>query len=149
MSKKRVIISIIILLIIAAGIYGWEEYNRKLKDLDDVAADISAEAPALVNEFMADEATANTKYRNKIISVTGMVKKVVEVDNTYTVVIGDTTDMSSVRCLIDSTHTAGIAVLKRGMKINIKGAITGFKKDDTGLLGSDVELNRCLINSEH
>jgi hypothetical protein len=148
MSKKRVIISIIILLIIAAGIYGWEEYNRKVKDLGDVAAEITTEAPALVKEFMTNEAAANTKYQNRIIAVSGMVKKVIEVDNTFTVVVGDTTDLSSVRCLIDSTHTTGIAELKRGMNINIKGAITGFKKDDTGILGSYVELNRCVINRE-
>jgi hypothetical protein len=145
MSKKRIIIGIIVLLIIAAGIYGWEEYTRKVKDLEDVAADFSVQAPALINEFMTDEAAANKKYQNKIVAVQGMVKKLSDVDNTFTVVMGDTADMSSVRCLIDSTHVSGITDLKRGMTITIKGALTGFKKDDTGLLGSDVELNRCVV----
>ena len=145
MSKKRIIISVIVLLIIVAGIYGWKEYTRKVKDLDDVEAELSVQAPALINEFMTNEAAANKKYQNKIIAVSGIVKKLINVDNTYTVVMGDTTDMSSVRCLADSTHAEGFSGLKRGMTINIKGAITGFKKDDTGLLGSDVELNRCVI----
>jgi hypothetical protein len=35
--------------------------------------------------------------------------------------------------------------LQQGAVITIKGAITGFSKDETGLLGSDVQLNRCVI----
>src|SRR6185295_12827071 len=73
-QAHRIIKGIVVLRIIAAGIYGWEEYTRKVKDLEDVAADFSVQAPALITEFMTDEAAANKKYQNKIVAVQGMVK---------------------------------------------------------------------------
>jgi hypothetical protein len=36
------------------------------------------------------------------------------------------------------------ASLKTGSNVSIKGAITGFMKDDLGI-GSDVVLNRCVV----
>jgi tRNA_anti-like len=145
MNKRRIIVGFLVLVIIIAGIYAWREYNRTVRDLDNVTADYTVEAVALINEFTAHETDANSKYQDKIIAVQGLVKKVDQADNNYTVVLGDTTDMSSVRCLMDSSHVASTAGLQRGQQLTIKGAITGFKKDDTGLLGSDVELTRCII----
>lgn len=145
MSTKRILIAVIVILVIAGGLYAWNEYNRTAPDLDDVQATVTIEAQSLLAEYMNDEAVANARYLEKIILVKGMVKNIVSVNNTYTIVLGDTTDMSSVRCLVDSTHSNEITGLQRGMMAGIKGAVTGFKKDETGLLGSDVELNRCVI----
>ena len=145
MSTKKIIVFLVIVLVVVAGFYAWNEYTRTAKDLKQVEASVTTGAIELVNEFMTDETAANTKYLEKIVMVKGMVKKIVPVDNTYTIVLGDSTDMSSVRCLVDSTHTAPVAGLQPGIMINIKGYLTGFKKDETGLLGSDVELNRCVI----
>lgn len=145
MSKKKVIILIVVLVVIVAGLYGYHEYYRTNKDLGDVKEDYSVKATTLINEYMNSESEADNKYRNKILSISGMIKRIDTSDNYYTVVVGDTMNMSSVRCSIDSTHSAELNNLKRGMNVKIKGAITGFKKDDTGLLGSDVELNRCVV----
>ena len=145
MSAKKIIIGIIVLLVVIAGFYAWKEYNRTAKDLKQVEASVSTGATDLLSEFMNNEEAANARYLDKIIQVKGVVKSVVAIDNTYTIVLGDTSEMSSVRCLVDSTHTEPVADLKRGNTVNIKGYLTGFKKDETGLLGSDVELNRCVI----
>lgn len=149
MSKKQVIITSILLVLAAVAIYVYREYNRTNKDLATVAPDYTVQATALVNEFLANDSVAYNKYRNKILAVQGMVKAVDNVDGDCTVVLGDTMELSSsVRCLLDSAHAAAGAGFKRGDQVTIKGAITGFKKDDTGLLGSDVELNRCVIGDE-
>ena len=145
MSRKRLVVIIIAVLIISGGYYAWSEYNRGVKDLGSVDADMSADAALLIKDFTANEGTANKKYQDKIVAVKGMIKGIEKIDNTFTIVMGDTTDMSSVRCLVDSTHVEGVSKLKRGSIITIKGALTGFKKDETGLLGSDVELNRCVL----
>lgn len=145
MRRKGIIISTVVLVILIAGIYAWREYTRTVKALADVDADLRTEAVALIAEFEADELAADKKYHNKIIAVNGMVKGVDSMENSYTVVLGDTSGMSSVRCLLDSAYVNSISSVNRGKIITVKGAITGFKKDDTGLLGSDVELNRCVI----
>ena len=75
-----------------------------------------------------------------------MIKKVEEGSGTGTIVLGDTTDMSAVRCILDSSTAHSITgSLQKGKVITVKGAITGFNKDETGMLGSDVQLNRCVV----
>jgi hypothetical protein len=143
MNKKKTIIGGIVVVIALAAGYGWYQFNRTVQGLATVSADFSVNASDLIKEFVSSEDAANKKYLNKILSVKGMVKNVESAQNT--VVLGDTSDMSGVRCVIDSTASSTIGSLQKGAVITIKGAITGFNKDETGLLGSDVQLNRCVI----
>lgn len=146
MSTKKIIIVVVLVAAAGAGLYAWKEFNRKNKDLSGEKAAHTVQATALIGEFAANDSIANAKYQGKIVAVEGMVKQVDKDDEGfYTVVLGDTTDMSAVRCAMDSTHIKDATSLKRGESVKVKGALTGYKKDDTGLLGSDVELNRCVI----
>ena len=135
----------IVVVILMAVIYGWYQYNRTVQGLTDARADYSVDASALIQEFISNEEVAQKKYLNKILSVKGTVKGIEPGENTGTVVLGDTTDMNGVRCVLDSTANVTTGPLQRGAVITINGAITGFNKDETGLLGSDVQLNRCVI----
>jgi hypothetical protein len=143
MTRKRMIIGGIVVVIMMTAVYAWYQYNRTVQGLSDVRADYSVNATALINEFVSNEDSANKKYLNKILSVKGMIKNVESGEGT--VVLGDTADMSGVRCVLDSSAYSTTGLLQRGAVITVKGAITGFNKDETGLLGSDVQLNRCII----
>jgi hypothetical protein len=145
MKRKSIIIGSILAIVVIVALYMWYQYNRTVQGLNSVSADYSVNATALINEFVGNEQSANKKYQNKILAVKGMIKKVEDGNGAGIVVLGDTTDMSGVRCVLDSATSAKAHSLQRGVVITIKGAITGFNKDETGLLGSDVELNRCVI----
>jgi hypothetical protein len=145
MTKKRMIIGGLVVVIMMTAIYAWYQYNRTVQGLADVKADYSVDASALINEFVSNEDAAQKKYLNKILSVKGTIKGIEPGESAGTIVLGDTTDMNGVRCVLDSTANATTGSLQRGSLITIKGAITGFNKDETGLLGSDVQLNRCVI----
>lgn len=146
MSVKKIIIVVVLVAAAGAGLYAWKEFNRKNEDLADVKAAHTVQATSLIGEFAANDSSANAKYQGKIVAVEGMVKQVdKDEEGYYTVVLGDTADMSGVRCAMDSAHAQDATSLKRGESVKVKGALTGYKKDDTGLLGSDVELNRCVI----
>jgi hypothetical protein len=146
MSRKKIVIVAILVVVAGAAIYGWSEYTRKNEDLSGAKAAYSVEAVQLINEFNQNDSAANARYLGKVVAVNGMVKGVEkDEEGKYTVVLGDTTDMSSVRCAMDSTHATDATGLHRGESVQVKGSFTGFKKDDTGLLGSDVELNRGVI----
>jgi hypothetical protein len=144
MSTKKIIIAVILLAVIAGGMYAWREYTRPVKGLDSVDADYTVQATVLLQEFMTNETTANQKYLNKIVAVSGLVKDVDTTGGSWIIVLGDTADMSSVRCIMNPVNNAEapLAAVQKGAAITVKGAVTGFKKDETGLLGSDVELNR-------
>ena len=136
------------LFVIALGLGFWQglkEYNRKNKDLSNVKADIKIAAVDLIREYEGNDSASNKKYLGKIVEVNGNVKKI-ETDDKgfYTVVLGDTSSLSSLRCSMDSTHQKDAAKLIAGSSTTVRGACTGFNKDELGL-GSDVILNRCVI----
>lgn len=144
MNRKRIIIIAIIVAITGGAWYGYKEYNRKVKDLTKVKAQVQMNAASLIGAFEKNEAAANTAYLDKIIAVQGTVKSVEKNDQGfYTVVLGDEGSMSSVRCSMDAVHQQDAAGLTEGAAVTMKGACTGFNADE--LLGSDVVLNRCVI----
>jgi hypothetical protein len=129
---------------IMAGLYGYKEYNRKNKDLANVKADIGLKTRELISAFEKDEKLANEKFLDKVIAVEGNVKEVTRDEKGYfTVVLGEEDNMSSVRCSMDSVHQRDASAIAEGTNITMKGICTGFNADE--LLGSDVILNRCVI----
>jgi len=155
MKKKKIIwLAVVALaLILVAAFIGYNLFNKKTKHLDGSKADLKISATDLIRKFETDEATANKEFLGKkldyIITVSGSVKEIIK-DETgaYTIVLGDSTTRSSVRCSIDSMQNQQAASLKAGNNVSIKGAITGFMKDDLGI-GSDVVLNRCVIEAKN
>jgi hypothetical protein len=147
MSWKKIILAVILIAIVGGGWYGYKEYTRGVKDLSGVNADLRMSTPDLLNAYEKDQAQANAQFLDKVISVSGKVKKL-EIDDKgdYTLVLGEANSLSSVRCSIDSAHQASAANLAEGSRVSVKGACTGFNSDE--LLGSDVVLNRCIIEKK-
>jgi hypothetical protein len=146
--KKLLIIAGVILVVIAVvALYIYKEYNRTHKDTADLAPDYSITATQLIKEFESDEQSSNGKYWNKVIQAEGVIKDIARDDRGfYSVVLGDTAVMSSVRCSMDSVHNKEASSLQKGSNVIMKGICTGFNRDD--LLGSDVILIRCVVDSK-
>jgi DNA polymerase II small subunit/DNA polymerase delta subunit B len=147
MKKKRILLAFISVAFIGGAWFGYSEYNRKVKDLSTVTAEITLQTNELIAAFENNETVANAKYLDKIIAVKGCVKEIEKNDRGhYSIVLGDKAGMSSVRCSMDSVHVKDILMVKEGSVVTVKGACTGFNADE--LLGSDVILNRCVIEEE-
>jgi hypothetical protein len=149
MKRKtvKIIIGLVLGGLIGGGIYAYTEFTRKVKDLSHVKAGVHLDAAQLVGAFEENEAAGNTRFLDKIVAVKGKVKTVEKNDNGYyTVVLGDDQSMSSVRCSMDSVHQQDAVALSAGTVVTMKGACTGFNKDE--LLGSDVILNRCVVENQ-
>jgi hypothetical protein len=145
MKKKRIIIGAIAILFIGGGWYGYKEYTRKVPDLSRVKAEMEMNSQELISAFEKNEAAANTLYLDKIIAIEGTIKAIEKDDNgLYTVILCEESTMSSVRCTMNASHQEEVAKLSQGSKATLKGACTGFNAND--LLGSDVVLNRCVID---
>ena len=141
----RYIVLPLLLIIAAAAIYIYKEYNRTHKDTATLKPDYLIVATDLLNEFESNQKASETKYWDKVIRVEGMVKEVIKDDKGfYTVVLGDTASMSSVRCSIDSVHNSEAAGVIRGRVIALKGICSGFNADE--MLGSDVILVRSVVD---
>ena len=144
MSGKKRILLAVLLILIAGAIYVYKEFNRTNIDIAGEEPAFAVGATELIKAFTDDDSAASNKYVGKIISVTGLVKNINQVERGYfTVSLGDTLSMSSVRCSVDSVYTASATGAKPGMTIKVKGNCTGFNADE--LLGLDVIVNRCMI----
>lgn len=137
-------------LIIVVGLTVWQiiyQWNRSNPDLSKMTPDVKISATALFHDYESNDSLANKKYFGKIIELTGNVKEIkLDEKGYYTVILGNTTNRTSAMCAMDTVHQLDAKKLTTGSSAIIRGACTGFRKDDTGLgLGSDVILNYSVI----
>jgi len=148
MKRKKIIRYVVLPLLLilgAAAIYIYKEYNRTHKDTAKLKPDFSIAAIDLIKEFEVSEQASNKKYWDKVIRVEGMVKEIEKDEKGfYTIALGDTSSMSSVRCSIDSIHIAAVTRVVKGRIIAVKGFCSGFNADE--MLGSDVILVRSAVD---
>jgi hypothetical protein len=151
MKRKKIIRYVVLpllLILSVAAFYIYKEYNRTHKDTAKLKPDYTISATELLKEFEANEQGSNKKYWDKIIKVEGMVKELAKDDKGfYSIVLGDTASMSSVRCNVDSVHSKEAAAVKQGSIIAVKGICSGFNADE--MLGSDVILVRSVIDKKN
>lgn len=140
---KRIIFILLLIVIIAGGWYAYKIYTGKVKSLTEVKTDVTITAKELIAAFEKDSAAANKQFLGKVVEVTGNVKSVEKEAGAATVSLGESGEMSSVRCSMDTAHVQQAATIKEGSSITVKGACTGFMSEE--LLGSDVILNRCIV----
>lgn len=148
MKRKNILRYIVLPLLLVLGLaafYIYREYNRTHKDTARLKPDYSVAATALLTEFSTNEQSSNKKYWDKVIQVEGMVKELTRDEKGfYSIALGDTTSMSSVRCNIDSAHNSEAASVQKGSYIAVKGICSGYNADE--LLGSDVILVRSIVD---
>ena len=148
MKRKTILYSFITVIVIIIGIsfFAYKEYNRKATDVADLTPAFTLSSNEVISSFTGNEKAANTKYLDKVMAVNGTIKSIDKDDRgSFTVVLGESGSMSSVRCSMDSSHNMEAANLQSGKSITVKGVCTGFNADE--LVGSDVILNRCTIKN--
>ena len=143
---KKIILLILILIIAAGGFYAYKEYHRTNKDLKNSKADFTTGATSLIASFEKDTASASKRYVDKIIAVSGNVKSVDTNGNPVVIALGETGQMSSVQCSMDSTYAVEYKAIKEGDHLTIKGICTGGRTEE--LFGTDVILNRCVVENK-
>lgn len=148
MNKKKIIKNILLLVFFLATLiafYGYKEFNRKNESLISSTADFKLKSKDLIESFSSDEKSSNLKFGGKVIQLFGYIKDIVKDEKGYyTIIIGDQSSLSAIRCSIDSSYSNQAEQLKVNALIVIKGICTGYNADEMGL-GSDVILNRCVV----
>jgi hypothetical protein len=142
--KKKILVFLVAALVIGgfAGLYAYNEYNRKPIDTSMANPDYASTAITLLAEFQLNDTLAGKKYTDKLLQVDGTIKDIAKDDKGfYTISLGDSTAMSSVRCSMDSAFQQSANQYTKGQSIGIKGVCSGYNADE--LLGSDLILVRC------
>jgi hypothetical protein len=143
---KKIILLVIVFIVAAGGYYAYNEYHRTNKDLKNSSPDLTTDAASLIASFEKDTAAASKKYVDKIIAVNGNVKSIDTNGNPVIIALGESGQMSSVQCSMDSAHADEYKPIKEGDHLTLKGICTGGRTEE--LFGTDVILNRCVIENK-
>ena len=137
MSKKiRYILIFLFLAFIAAFITWKYTFKKSELNVSSHKTDIIIDAPLLLQAFSTNEDSANVRYLDKIILVTGTVGSVTQDSLGYSVYLKDNAALSGIMCSFEE-KAFDPALIKVGSQVSIKGLCTGYLMD--------VELNKCSI----
>jgi tRNA_anti-like len=146
MSRKRIIWTIVLIVAVAGGYYGYKQYTRTNKMPRNTKAKYMLSADTLISQFETQDSVYYKKYDDQIIEVTGVLKNSSLGD--FTIMLGNPGDLSSVKCELDTTLRNTTVFPAIGSEVKVRGHFVGFQKEEMmeGVsLGLDVSLNRCII----
>jgi cell division septation protein DedD len=124
-SMKAILIAIA-LIALAGILIGYVLYNKPHRSVADEQA-VSVPAGELFKAFETDENTANSKYLNKVVAVSGVVSEVSTNMEGKMVVILQTDDpMFGVSCTLADSQQQKI---EKESAVIIKGICTGYLSD--------------------
>lgn len=142
---KRVVLAIAVIGIAGAAL-AWYLINEKFTDTSLEKAAFEVEAPAFIAEFEKDAVSANKKYTDKIIAVTGRISAVENSADTITnVKFTDTTTGSYAIFAFQGQHLSDARKLSEGQSVTIKGSCSGGNFSE--ILGfTSIEFKRCALD---
>ncbi len=134
---KAKLIWLILILGVSGAIIGYRMWNKPHQDIAASDSTASLTAPDLLKAYQTDEATANAKYLNKIITVNGSIEEVRKESDQITIHLGTDDAMATVICNLDPFSGHDGTELITGRNITMKGVCSGML--------TDVVLDRCVI----
>ena len=134
---KRKIILTVVALILVVGLIGAYFYFKTTPDIVQDKPDVSVQAKELVAAFDKDTAAARKQFIDKIVEVTGKVKKI---DSANAIVLGEEGSPSEVNIGLDRRHLNDYKKVKIGEIAVVQGICSGYDKktanDPNDLIGS-------------
>jgi len=122
---KRKIILGVLLFIVAAAIVGYAIVFKSRGDIVQDKPDAAITAKALITAFEKDTAIASKQYIEKVVEVSGNVKKI---DTAGAVVLGEEGSLSEVVVALDKKyHAKDYEKLKAGSSTVLQGICSGYQ----------------------
>lgn len=150
---KRIILVVVVLIIAVGGWYAYNMYQQTTPDVVNREPDITVTAKELLVAFTNDTATARKQYVDKIVEVTGHVKRI---DTTGSIVLGEEESASEITVGLDRRHLKDYEKLKVGFPAVVQGVCTGSTNqtnnsdpdDLLASLGTTVELRSAGVKEK-
>lgn len=129
---------------IGAAVYVWFfVYNKPFRDIEAAKPDFTLGAQALIGEFDAGDTASDRKYADKVIQLSGTIKRTEAADTTLTLIFDYGTG-HVITAQVLPKYKKEMEGLNPGADVTVKGLYNGFLAGDTlfGLPGS-ILLNKC------
>jgi hypothetical protein len=129
MRKKRTIFwTGILLLVLAAGFWGWHLYTKPHGSAASASTDVTINADSLYHQYQADEHASDQKYMNKVIAVTGRLTEIQHTGNSSIWILATQPGGGGINCQIFAGTTVNPEP-RAGEIVTVKGRCTGFLMD--------------------
>jgi hypothetical protein len=149
---KRNILLVVVLLVIAAGAVGIYLYTKQTPDVVQEKPHAAVNAKELIAAFERDTAAARAQFIDKVVEVTGTVKKI---DTSGTILLGEEGLSSDVSVGLDRRHLKDHEKLQVGQIAVLQGVCSGYTKaagndpnDLLASLGGTVELRSAGVKAK-
>lgn len=128
MKIRHLVLAAVIVISISL-LLGLIMFFKPHSNISKMKAEYKVEANDLINEFQTDEVTANKKYNEKAIEISGLLISKNKLPNgNDLIIIAD--EMFGISCQLDSTwakmNYEAINTLTPGSKITIRGICKGY-----------------------
>lgn len=147
---KRTLLILIILILAVGGWYAYQMYQEKTPDVVKNTPDIVISATELIAAFDRDTAAASKRFIDRIVEVSGQVKRV---DTTGSVVLGDEGSASEVTIGLDRRHIADHQKLTPGTRAVLQGVCSGYEQgagdDLLAGLGTTVQIRSAGVKDNN
>ncbi len=149
MKRKTVFLIIfLITLFAAAAVYVYFEYYAKGNaNIENQKTDFKISSVDLISEFEKNDTSANSKYNDKVLEITGKVNKTIPGDSITSVVMDEGKNLT-ITIEMYARHNNLAKNLKAGDNVTIKGLYVGYIFDpllaDFGEKG-DIKLKKGSI----
>lgn len=147
---KRMILYTILIIAVVGGVIGYSMYTEETEDIVNKKPDVTVDAATMIADFQKDTAAASQKYMDKIVSLTGTLKKI---DTTGTLIFGEPNDPSGVVVGLDRRHLKDYVGLTVGKTATVQGRCSGYTvaggdpDDMLSSLGTTVELKTAGVKT--
>lgn len=131
--------SLLILAVVTMLAVGSTDDEASTEEVKNAKPAFTITAQELFKEYESNEVSADTKYKEKVVQVSGTVSDIGKdiLDNPY-VVVGSFGDLGlGVQCTFAESQNATISELKKGDAVSIKGTCNGSLMH--------VQLNSCVL----
>lgn len=146
----KVILIVTVTVLLSASLFALYMWNLPNIDVQKEDVDYTLHASALVNEYLADEKSANEKYlgndgNSKILLVSGNISdKSEDMNHQTTILLKTAKDKAGVKCVFTPESSIHALNLKLGQDVQIKGIIRSGAAYDSDLeLYENVLLEKC------
>ncbi|HRH57568.1 MAG TPA: hypothetical protein PLS10_07950 [Chitinophagales bacterium] len=146
MSKTYKILFFVTVTVLFSGIiYLAFIYFQPVKDISKQQPDIIITDTQMFSDFTNSPKDADVTYKNKIIELSGTIKKT-EVKDSICTVIFDSGGNYIIVANCDYDTENEVKKLKENSKIKLKGIYSGYIiNDDTFMIPAEIKIDKCSI----
>lgn len=126
---NRNILIFLVLVVILGGWIGYKMYNKPHQDLTRMKPDYTFTSAALLQEFEANEETAQNKFLNKIIRIEGNLSDIQQIDQKLILIIDTGNPLSNIQCEMDPRYIKAEKAFTAGQPITVQGICSGKLMD--------------------